>query len=176
MDITIDTRRTKDINEVERSVIIRLCTEAHQTDFGPLFSFLPPDGLHVLAYDDGQLVGHAVVTTRWLEPDNLSLLKTAYVDAVATAPAYQGRGIGSSVMRHLASAIQDYELACLETERVSFYAQLGWEEWRGPLAGRNGTELMPTPDQKGIMILRFTRTPPLDLNSSLTVEYDGRIW
>ena len=176
MEITIETRETKDVNEVERSVIIRLCTEAHQTDFGPLFSFLPPDGLHVLAYRGKQLVGHAVVTTRWLQPDTLPLLKTAYVDAVATDPAYQGRGIGSSVMRHLASVIQGYELACLETERVSFYAQLGWEEWHGPLAGRNGTELMPTPDQKGIMILRLARTPSLNLDGSLIVEYDGRIW
>ena len=64
MNITIFTRQTKDINDVERSAIIRLCTEAHQTDFGPLFTFLPPDGLHVLAYGDGQLVSHAVVTTR----------------------------------------------------------------------------------------------------------------
>src|SRR5687768_6383339 len=176
INITINTRRTQDINEAERSAIVRLCTEAHQVDFGPLFSFLPPDGLHVLAYREKQLVSHAVVTTRWLQPDNLPLLKTAYVDAVATDPAFQGKGIGSSVMRHLASVIQSYELACLETERVSFYAQLGWEEWRGSLAGRKGTELLPTPDQKGIMILRLARTPLLDLNASLTVEYDGRIW
>jgi aminoglycoside 2'-N-acetyltransferase I len=176
MNIIIDTRQTKDLNEAERSAIVGLCTEAHQVDFGSLFSFLPPDGLHVLAYGDGQLVSHAVVTTRWLQPNNLRLLKTAYVDAVATDPAYQGQGIGSSVMRHLASVIQEYELACLETERVSFYTQVGWEEWRGPLAGRNGTELLPTPDQKGIMILRLAHTPPLNLNSSLTVEYDGRIW
>ena len=98
------------------------------------------------------------------------------MDAVATDPAYQGKGIGSSVMRHLASVIQDYELACLETERVSFYAQLGWEEWRGPLAGRKGRELLATPDQTGIMILRLADTPPLNLDGSLTVEYDGRIW
>ena len=176
INIAIHTRWTKDLSETERSAIVRLCTEAHQVDFGALFSFLPPDGLHVLAYAEGQLVGHAVVTTRWLQPDNLPLLKTAYVDAVATAPAYQRQGIGGAVMRHLASVIQDYELACLETERVSFYAQLGWEEWRGPLAGRKETELIPTPDQKGIMILRLIHTPPLDQLGSLTVQYDGRIW
>jgi len=112
----------------------------------------------------------------WCWYITLPLLKTAYVDAVSTDPAYQGRGIGSSVMRHLASVIQEYELACLETERVSFYTQVGWEEWRGPLAGRKGTELLPTLDQKGIMILRLARTPPLNLDGSLTVEYDGRIW
>src|SRR5687768_16864038 len=128
-NISMKTCRTQDLSETERSIIVSLCTQAHQVDFSPLFSFLPPDGLHVLAYDEERLVSHAVVTTRWLQPDNLPLLKTAYVDAVATQPLYQGQGIGSTLMRHLASVISDYEIACLETERVSFYAQLGWQEW-----------------------------------------------
>lgn len=174
--ITLKTCLTQDISEMERAPIVTLCTEAHQVDFGPLFTFLPPDGLHVLAYDARRLVGHAVVTTRWLQPGNLPLLKTAYVDAVATDPGYQRQGIGSAVMRHLAATISEYEIACLETDRVSFYARVGWEEWRGPLAGRKETELIPTPDQKGIMILSLPNTPPLDLGSSLTIEYDGRIW
>jgi len=72
--------------------------------------------------------------------------------------------------------ISDFEIACLETERVSFYARVGWELWQGPLAGRRATELLPTPDQKGIMILRLARTPPLDVESFLVIEYDGRIW
>ncbi len=131
----------------------------------------------MLGYSEDRLVSHAVVTTRWLQPDDLLLLKTAYVDAVATHPQYQGQGIGSAVLRQLASAIaDDYEIACLETKRVSFYARLGWQEWRGPLAGRRGTELIPTPDQKGILILRLPRTPQLDLGSLLTIEYQGRIW
>src|SRR5690606_4853985 len=125
VDITLKTCRTQDISEAERATIVTLCTEAHQVDFGPLFSFLPPDGLHVLAYKGQQLVSHAVVTTRWLQPDGLPLLKTAYVDAVATHPQHQGQGIGSALIRHLASVIADYEIACLETERVSFYARLG---------------------------------------------------
>lgn len=175
-DVTIKTSRTRDLSEVERSTIVRLCTEAHHVSFSPLFSLLPPDGLHILGYAEDRLASHAVVTTRWLQPEHLPLLKTAYVDAVATDPRYQGQGIGSAVLRHLASMISDYEIACLETERVSFYARLGWEEWRGPLAGRRGTELIPTPDQKGIMILRLPRTPQLDLDSLLTIEYQGRIW
>ncbi len=130
----------------------------------------------MLAYREQELVSHAVVTTRWLQPEGQPVLRTAYADAVATLPAYQGQGIGSKVMRHLASVISDFEIACLETDRVSFYAQLGWEEWRGPLAGRRGTELLPTPDQKGVMVLRLARTPPLDIDSLLVIEYNGRIW
>jgi hypothetical protein len=45
-------------------------------------------------------------------------------------------------MRHLATVISDFEIACLETEHASFYARLGWEVWRGPLAGRKAGELL----------------------------------
>ncbi len=58
-------------------------------------------------------------------------------------------------MRHLASVVGDFDIACLETERVGFYERLGWEEWRGPLGGRSRDGIVPTPDQRGVMILRL---------------------
>jgi aminoglycoside 2'-N-acetyltransferase I len=175
--IIVTSARTEELNPDTRAAIIQVCRTAHQEDdFIHLFSYIPSGGIHVLAYREQELVSHAVVTTRWLQPEGLPLLRTAYVDAVATLPVYQGQGVGSAVMRHLASVISEYEIACLETDQVSFYAQLGWEAWRGPLAGRRVTELLPTPDQKGIMIPRLARTPPLDLDSLLVIEYAGRIW
>jgi len=175
--ILVTSARTEDLNADTRASIIHVCRTAHQEDdFTHLFSYIPCGGIHVLAYWEHELVSHAVATTRWLQPEGLPLLRTAYVDAVATLPAYQGQGIGSTLMRHLATVIADFELACLETERVSFYTQLGWEVWRGPLAGRRATELLPTPEQTGIMVLRLARTPPLDLDRLLVIEYDGRIW
>lgn len=175
--VIVTSARTEELNADTRAAIVHVCNTAHQeSDFQHLFTYIPSGGIHVLAYRGPELVSHAVVTTRWLQPEGLPLLRTAYVDAVATLPAYQGQGIGSTLMRHLTSVIPDFEIACLETERVSFYAQLGWEAWRGPLAGRRAKELLPTPDQKGIMILRLARTPPLDLQSLLVIEYDGRIW
>lgn len=169
--------RTEALDVGTRDAIVHVCRTAHEEDdFLHLFSYLPSGGIHVLAYREQELVSHALVTTRWLQPEGLPLLRTAYVDAVATLPAYQGHGIGSRVMRHLASVIADFELACLETERVSFYAQLGWELWHGPLAGRRDSKLLPTPEQTGIMILRLDHTPPLDLDRLLVIEYDGRIW
>ncbi len=175
--IIVTSARTEELNADTRASIIHVCRTAHQEDdFIHLFSYIPSSGIHVLAYREQELVSHAVVTTRWLQPEGLPVLRTAYVDAVATLPEYQGQGIGSRVMRHLASVIADFEIACLETDRVSFYAQVGWEVWRGPLAGRSALELLPTPDQKGIMILRLARTPPLDLDSLLVIEYAGRIW
>jgi aminoglycoside 2'-N-acetyltransferase I len=175
--ILVTSARTEDLDAATRASIIRVCIAAHQEqDFKNLFTYIPSGGLHFLAYHERELVSHAAVTTRWLQPEGLPVLRTAYVDAVATLPAYQGQGIGSALMQHLASGITDYEIACLGTDKVSFYARLGWQEWQGPLAGRKETELMPTPDQKGIMILALANTPALDLNGSLTIEYDGRIW
>src|SRR5262245_42676914 len=175
--IFVTSARTDELNADTRAAIIHVCRTAHQEDdFIHLFSYIPSGGIHVLAYREQELVGHAVATTRRLQPEGLPVLRCAYVDAVATLPAYQGQGIGSRVMRHLASVIADFEIACLGTDRVPFYAQIGWEVWPGPLAGRSGTELLPTPDQKGIMILRLARTPPLDLDRLLVIEYDGRIW
>jgi aminoglycoside 2'-N-acetyltransferase I len=168
---------TEELNTATRTAIIQLCIAAHQNeDFQHLFTYISTGGRHFLAYHGQELAAHAVVSTRWLQPGGLPLLRTAYVDAVATLPKYQKQGLGSMLMRHLALGITDYEIGCLETERMSFYEQVGWEEWRGPLAGRKGSEMLPTPEQRGIMILRLAHTPPLDLDGSLTIEYDGRIW
>jgi aminoglycoside 2'-N-acetyltransferase I len=176
--MVLRTLRTRELDEAARSAVVRLCIDAHQEeDFRNLFSYLPPDGLHVLAELGEELVGHAVVTTRWLQPLEGPLLRTAYVDAVAISPAQQRQGVGSAMMSHLAAAVIDFDVACLESDRVSFYARLGWEEWRGPLAGRSDDGLIPTPDQKGVMILRLPRTPELDPDTLLTIEvHPARIW
>lgn len=169
----------KDLDLATREAIIQVCLNAHNNpDFQHLFSYLPPEALHVMAYFGEQLASHAVVTTRWLQPEGMELLRTAYVDAVSTSPFFQGRGFGSAVMRRLVELIAgDYEIACLETDRGTFYDRLGWEEWHGPLAGRAEHGLIPTPGQRGIMIFRLPHTPSLDLNSLLTIECQpGRIW
>jgi aminoglycoside 2'-N-acetyltransferase I len=109
------------LNADTRAAIIDVCRTAHQEDdFVHLFSYIPSGGIHVLAYCEQELVSHAAATTRWLQSEGLPLLRTAYVDAVATLPAYQGRGIGSTVMRHLASVISEYEIACLKQSACHF--------------------------------------------------------
>jgi aminoglycoside 2'-N-acetyltransferase I len=171
--------RTEDLDDSTRATVIDVCIEAHGLDdFRNLFTHIPGGGRHVLAYDGSALVGHAVATTRWLQPAGLQMLKTAYVDAVSTSPAHQGMGVGSSVMRRLANdANVDHDIACLDTDKVGFYAPLGWRVWRGPLAGRGPNGLVPTPDQRWIMVLALTRTPTLDLDAMLTIEMQpGRIW
>lgn len=175
---TISLARTEDLNAETRAAIIRLCIAAHQEDdFEHLFTYIPSGGRHFLAYCENVLVSHAVVTTRWLQVDDSPVMRTAYVDAVATLPARQGQGHGSAVMRRLAGSTTDYTIACLETDRPGFYARLGWELWRGALAGRGEQGIIPTPEQEGVMILRLQKTPELKLDGLLSVERQpGRIW
>ena len=177
--ITLTCMRTEALAAATKAAIVDLCVAAHQEeDFRNLFDYVPLGGLHFLAYRAEQLVSHALVTTRWLQPEGQPVMRTAYVDAVATLPACQGRSHGSTLLRYLAGVIdQDYTVACLETDRPSFYQRLGWELWRGPLAGRSEQGLVPTPEQHGVMILRLAQTPPLDLDVTLTIEcQEGRIW
>jgi aminoglycoside 2'-N-acetyltransferase I len=174
----VTVRATEELRAAERSAVIDVCNAANDTEeFGKLFTLIPEGGRHVLAHRGSQLVSHAVVTTRWVQPEGARVLQTAYVDAVATLPAYQRRGDASAVMRRLAAEIDDYDVACLQTDRIGFYARMGWEVWRGPLAGRGEHGLIPTPDQRGVMVLRLPRTPPLDLDAQLTIECQPeRIW
>ncbi len=171
--------KTEELSSSTGAEIVELCVSAHQEeDFRNLFIYAPSGGWHFLGYQGERLVSHAMATTRWLQPEGQPVLKTAYVDAVATLPADQGKGYASAVIQRLAHEIEDeYVIAGLETERHTFFERLGWELWRGPLAGRSEEGLIPTPDQRGIMILRLPATPPLDLDLQLTIECQPeRIW
>jgi GNAT superfamily N-acetyltransferase len=166
----IRLRRTRQLDAAMRAAIVELCTAAYQTDFSRFFFYLPTDGLHFIAYLDDQIVSHALVTTRWVQPERLPVLRAAYVEAVATLPVYQRRGYGSAVLRELTAHLIEYDIAYLTAERTAFFERQGWERWRGPRVSRSSGELAPKPSQQIIMILRLANTPPLDLDRLLTIE------
>jgi aminoglycoside 2'-N-acetyltransferase I len=160
----------------QRHAVIKLCTAAYEEDFSDFFAAFP-GSTHVLAYDQGELVSHAAWVTRWLQPADYPPLRTAYVEAVATAPAHQGKGFASATMRHLASHIQDFELGGLSPSDPVFYARFGWESWCGPLAIRTEQSLLDTPNEGQLMILRLPRTPPLNLDAPMSAEWrKGELW
>lgn len=172
---------TADLSAADKRAIVLVCSRAFHEDFSSLFTYIT-DCAHLLAYldgdssegadDNGSLVGHASWSTRWLQPEGYAPLRTAYVDAVATDPAYWGCGVGSAVLTRFAAETQDYALCGLSTTVPDFYTRLGWERWRGPTAVRAEQGLAYTPDEC-VMILRTPLSPPLDLATLLTVEPRG---
>ena len=177
-EVVISVVKTEVLTAADRSEVIDVCIAAHDNDdFRNLFTHFPAGGRHFLARRGRELVSHTLVSTRWVQPVGEPELRTAYVDAVSTRPIHQGRGLGSAVMRRLAAEIDDYEIACLQTDEPAFYERLDWEVWRGALGGRDEHGLVPTPEQRGVMVLRLPRTPPLDLDVQLTIEVQPyRIW
>ncbi len=155
--------------------IINLCSAAYEEDFRHYMELLP-NPVHLLARRSGTLVSHAAWVTRWLQVKEDKVLRTAYVEAVATAPEYQRRGFASAVMQHLITHIDDFDIGALSPSDADFYERLGWELWRGPLAVRTEQCLMSTPGEE-VMIYRLLRTPKLDLKNLLTVEWrEGEVW
>jgi len=174
--LRIEAIKGKDLSSDERKAIIAFCTRAFEEDFEALFSAFG-DTTHVLGYQAGMLVSHALWLTRWLQADEGPLLRTAYVEAVATEKAFRGLGYASAIMKRVEEEIQGYDLGALSPFSVAYYERLGWELWRGPLYIRTEKGLVSTPSDEHVMILRLPQTPALDVNVSLSAEWrEGELW
>jgi aminoglycoside 2'-N-acetyltransferase I len=165
----------KDLNQPERDQIVELCSRTYQEDFSSIVQLPYDHPVHILAYATGTLVSHALWFTRILSYNGLPL-RSAYVEAVATQPAFQGRGYASTVLRNLAGAITSYDIGALSPSDPAFYTRLGWENWRGGLFVATESDSVATPEYR-VMILRLPQTPPLDLTGSLCAPWrEGDIW
>ncbi len=135
-------------------------------------------GLHFVLEEGGEIVAHASVVERELHVAGRPL-RTGYVEAVATAPDRQGRGLGSTVMSDVATHIRDeFELGALGTGRHAFYARLGWLTWKGPSSVRTADGPRPTPGDDGyILVLPTSTSPMLDLTAPISCEWrPGDVW
>lgn len=135
-------------------------------------------GTHVIASIDDRIVAHASVVDRVLETGDL-VLRTGYVEAVATWPEHQGSGHGTRVMRAVAAFLSGYDLGALDTGIPSFYERLGWARWRGPTAVRTERGVIGTPEEDGlVMVLRTPNTPDaIDLDAPISCDWrPGDVW
>lgn len=157
--------------------VVALCSLAYEEDFTALMATFH-GSVHVLGWQAGWLVTHALWVTRWLQAGSGAPMRTAFVEAVATRPDCQQRGLGRRVMQRVIAetGARGFQLAALGPADVDWYESLGWERWRGPLSLRTGTGLLATPGEE-VMIHRLSQTPPLDLSLPLSAEdREGEQW
>ena len=198
-DLTLQIIPAATIDPPLLAAIHHLCAQAYPGEnLQPLWDAYRPDWYALALLDDAP-VSHAMVVTRWLQAGNGPLLRTAYIELVATLPAFQGQGIATALMQRLAQAIATagYDLAALCPADTQLYRRLHWEYWRGPLfirpsnaadrpdltapAQNDGDAApaspLPTPEER-VMILRLPTTPPLDLDLPLSAEWrpGGELW
>jgi len=157
--------------------VLELCSRAYGEDLADLFRSLGP-AVHILVRDEGSLVSHAMWATRWLQIDGGPLLRTAYVEAVATEPGYRNLGLASRVMRRLVEVIPgEFDIAALSPATISLYERLGWRSWVGPLSVRMPEgDVVPIRDEVA-MVYELAGRPPVDVRGSLSIEWrPGEIW
>jgi len=135
-------------------------------------------GLHFVAEDDRGILAHASVVPRELHVEERPL-RTGYVEAMATRPDLQGRGIGTEVLRAVDDHIVEaYELGALDTGSDWFYRRLGWLRWRGPTFVRTVEVVVRTAEEDGnIMVLPTPASGPLDPDAAISCDWrPGDVW
>ena len=173
--LRVEVVHADQLTSPQRAEIHALCNRAYNADLEPLFQTFT-GATHVIGWWDSAIVSHAMWVTRWLQPGNQPLLRTAYVEMVATEPRFQRRGFATAVMRRLASAITDFDVGGLCPAEPMLYENLGWAFWQGPLFIRTQDGLISTPEES-IMILQLPKTPLLDLTLPLSAEWrEGELW
>jgi aminoglycoside 2'-N-acetyltransferase I len=135
-------------------------------------------GTHILIRDSGVLVAHSAVVPRLIYIGK-SQFRAGYVEAVATLPHRQHQGLGTMAMIETNSAIaNEFEIGTLSSSSKDFYRKLGWEDWKGPsFVVKDGEWIRSESEDDGIMILRTTLSPKLDLESRIACnQRSGDSW
>ena len=135
-------------------------------------------GVHVWLSGSHGLISHGSLVERTFVCSG-ETLDVGYVEAVATAAAHRQKGYGATVMKQIGELIRErYALGVLSTGSHAFYETVGWESWRGPtfVEGPHGRERTPG-DDGGVMILRTSRSPRLDLDGEIVCDWRlGDVW
>lgn len=167
--LSLERSTAAEVTQERLVEIRRLCLLAFGEDFSAQDWEHMLGGWHVVAIDDGAVIAHAAVVPRCIEIAGRPF-RTGYVEAVATDPARQRAGLGSSVMTDVASTIRgEFEMGALSTGLYAFYGRLGWEQWRGPTYVRQGSNLVRTEDEDGgVFVLRFGPSADIDLTAAIS--------
>jgi aminoglycoside 2'-N-acetyltransferase I len=171
-EVDVAVVESSDIGLETRAALRELWERA----FGDRFSQDDADhafgGVHALAHDGEHLVGHASAVPRRIRFGDGPWQVVGYVEAVATDPDHQGRGIGTGVMTALHEQIATrWPAALLTTGRArAFYESLGWECWRGPTYTQTSTGVAADDAHGALMILRLRPSVAPDLSATVMCE------
>ena len=135
-------------------------------------------GLHTLAYDGSDLIGHASVIQRRLVHGGRAL-RTGYVEGVAVRAGHRRRGVGAAMMAELERVIRGaYDIGALGTtdDGEPFYLARGWQLWRGASWAMTPDGVRRTADDDGAIYV-FPNRADLDLDGDIMCAYrPGDVW
>lgn len=135
-------------------------------------------GMHALAWQGNELVGHASVVQRRLLHGGRAL-RVGYVEAVGVRPDRQRKGIGGLLMDAVeAVVVGGYDIGALASSDagLAFYRGRGWLPWQGRTAVLAPDGIRPTPDADDCVHV-FPVHTSLTLDDELVCDWrDGDVW
>jgi aminoglycoside 2'-N-acetyltransferase I len=135
-------------------------------------------GVHALAWEGAELIGHASVVQRRLLHGGRAL-RTGYVEGVGVRADRRGRGHGAAMMHALERVVRGaYDLGALGAtdEGADLYAARGWKRWQGPTSALTPSGIERTEEEDGSIYV-LPVAVPLNLSGELTCDWrDGDAW
>jgi aminoglycoside 2'-N-acetyltransferase I len=175
---TIHTAHTADLDAATLAAARSLLEGVFPDDFTEHDWEHSLGGIHGLAYEDGDLVGHAAVIQRRLVHGGRAL-RAGYLEGVGVRADRRRRGHGAALMDALERVIRAaYEVGALGAtdDAVPLYEARGWRRWRGPLHALTPDGVVRTEDEDGSVYV-LALSAPLDVSGGLTCDWrDGDVW
>ena len=135
-------------------------------------------GVHAIAYQDGELAGHASVVQRRLLHDGRAL-RAGYVEAVGVRREARRRGHASALMEVIERVIRGaYEVGALGASdaAIPLYGARGWRPWQGETYALGPDGPVRTPeDDDSLYVLELAA--PLDRSGAIACDWrEGAVW
>lgn len=135
-------------------------------------------GVHALAWDGPELIGHASVVQRRLLHRGRAL-RTGYVEGVGVRADRRRQGNGAALMTALERVVRrayDLGALCAAGRAGCFYAARGWQRWLGQTCVLTPTGITRTPEEDDCVYV-LPGTASLDVSGVLTCDWrDGDAW
>jgi aminoglycoside 2'-N-acetyltransferase I len=176
--IRLEHRPTADVLPEERVQIRTLLEHVFDGDFAPADWDHCLGGIHVLAWQGAELIGHTAIVQRSLLLDGRPI-RVGYVEGMGVRPDWQRRGIGGKLMEVAERiVVSSHEYGALSTsdEGRSLYEKRGWRLFGGRTWVLTRSGRVPTPDDDGGIYL-FDPGSSLALGGELCCEPRvGDVW
>jgi aminoglycoside 2'-N-acetyltransferase I len=136
-------------------------------------------GVHVIAFDGDDVIGHASVVQRQMITGRRTR-RVGYVEGVGVRADRQRGGIGGQMMAVLEPVIErafDFGALSASDAAVPMYTARGWALWHGPLSAMTPAGVHPTPEEEGGVYVWNIRGQNIDISAELTCDWRaGDLW
>lgn len=174
----VRTAHTAELGDDERKAIRALLDAAFEGDYAESDWDHTLGGVHALAWDGEELIGHGAVVQRRLLHAGRAL-RTGYVEGVAVRADRRGQGHGAAVMAALERVIRGaYELGALSAAEgvAGFYTGRAWQQWQGRTCVLAPSGIERTPDDDGSTYVLPVGAAP-DTTGVLVCDWrGGEVW